>query len=130
MMLLLLLYLTNAFILILKHKIEKPVINFSINIYFGWIAVATIANIAAYLTKLNIFDISLHLGICLLMIAVAAALNFIFAYKFRNYVFACVGIWALFAIGIRYIQEPKSLFIACLISILVIVSGKAKYSKT
>ena len=72
-------------------------------LYCGWISVATIANISAYLTKIGwgggpFSEISWTI----VMIVIATILNLIMIWKRNMREFAAVGIWALFAIFIRH----------------------------
>lgn len=72
-------------------------------IYSGWIAVATIANISAFLTKLgwqgNFLSESEW---TIVMIVIASVLNLIMIHKRNMREFAAVGVWAIFAIFIRH----------------------------
>ncbi len=72
-------------------------------LYSGWISVATIANISAYLTKIGWNGEPLsEISWTLIMIVIATILNLIMI-KTRNMrEFAAVGVWALFAIFIRH----------------------------
>ena len=74
-----------------------------ISIYAGWIAVATIANIAAYLTKIgwngSFFSPA---SWTVTMITIAVVLNLIVLWKRNLREFALVGAWALFAIYSRH----------------------------
>ncbi|MBM1105555.1 tryptophan-rich sensory protein [Aurantibacter crassamenti] len=81
-----------------------------IGIYCGWIAVATIANISAYLSKLN-FDGGFlsESNWTIIMIAIATSLNLIMILKRKMYEFATVGIWALFAIYMRHQNDHESI---------------------
>jgi hypothetical protein len=74
-----------------------------ISLYSGWIAVATIANIAAYLTKLGWNGAPLsETSWTMIMIGMATVLN-LFIIKTRHMrEFAAVGAWALLAICIRH----------------------------
>ncbi len=74
-----------------------------IGIYSGWIAVATIANIAAYLSKLN-WDGAFfsEQQWTIIMIAVATLVNIFMVWKRNMREFALVGIWALLAIYVRH----------------------------
>ncbi|WP_339868514.1 hypothetical protein [uncultured Algoriphagus sp.] len=73
-----------------------------IALYSGWIAVATIANISAYLAKIGwtggINEISW--AITLILIAVGLNLFMIATRNLRE--FASVGVWALIAIAVRH----------------------------
>ncbi|MBW2960310.1 tryptophan-rich sensory protein [Mesonia aestuariivivens] len=72
-------------------------------LYSGWIAVATIANISAYLAKIGwsggIFS---ETQWTVIMIIVATVLNIVMIYTRNMREFAAVGIWALVAIYMRH----------------------------
>jgi hypothetical protein len=71
-------------------------------LYSGWIAVATIANIAAWLTKIGWQFIFTDVTWTAIMIILAALIN-VFMIVARNMrEFAVVGIWALVAISVRH----------------------------
>mgnify|MGYP003630963823 FL=1 len=84
----------------------KEIIAFSwwpICLYSGWITVATIANIALYLTKIGWnggFLTEVQWTIVLML--VATLINLVIIYKRSMREFAAVGVWALFAIYIRH----------------------------
>jgi hypothetical protein len=72
-------------------------------LYSGWIAVATIANISAYLTKIGWDGSPLsEITWTIVMITIATLLNLVMIWKRNMREFAAVGIWALFAIFIRH----------------------------
>ena len=70
-------------------------------IYSGWVTVASIANIASYLTKINWngFGIS-DTAWTLIFIGVAVCINFFMIWKRNMREFAMVGAWALIGIGV------------------------------
>lgn len=70
-------------------------------IYSGWVTVASIANIAAYLVKINWdgFGIS-PLVWTIIMITIAVIVNLIVTWTRNMREFSLVGAWALIAIGI------------------------------
>jgi len=71
--------------------------------YSGWIAVATIANIAAYLSKIGWDGGPLsEVSWTLIMIIVTTLVNLLMIYKRNMREFALVGIWALIAIYTRH----------------------------
>lgn len=85
-----------------------------ITVYFGWISVATIANISAWLSKLEWSWLLSELQWTLLMISVAAILNIVML-AFRNMrEFVGVGIWALLAIAVRHWGEIASIAWLCI----------------
>lgn len=70
-------------------------------IYSGWIAVASIANVSAYLQKMdwNGFGMS-EITWTVFMIGVAASINLIITWRRNMREFAVVGAWALIAIAV------------------------------
>lgn len=72
-------------------------------LYAGWIAVASIANVAAYLSKIGwdgwIFSESQW---TVIMIVIAVIINTMMIYKRNMREFALVGVWALIAIYVRH----------------------------
>jgi hypothetical protein len=72
-------------------------------LYTGWIAVASIANVAAYLSKIGwdggIFSESQW---TVIMIVIAVIVNSLMIYKRNMREFALVGVWALIAIYVRH----------------------------
>ncbi|WP_047545048.1 hypothetical protein [Psychroserpens sp. Hel_I_66] len=69
--------------------------------YSGWVTVASIANVSAYLVKIgwNGFGISAEIW-TLIMIAIATVINLTITCKRNMREFALVGAWALVAIGV------------------------------
>ncbi|MCK9451053.1 MAG: hypothetical protein M0Q90_05130 [Bacteroidales bacterium] len=100
-----------------------------IDLYFGWISVATIANISAYLGKLNwtggISEI--NWTIIMIFIATLLALFMIFARNMREY--AAVFIWAFIAIAVRHADQIPAISWTAIIgaSILALASGFHAY---
>jgi hypothetical protein len=95
-------------------------------LYSGWIAVATIANISAYLTKIS-WD---GFGIgdqewTIIMIAVATLINIVMVWKRNMREFAIVGVWSLIAIFVRHrnsIDTLANMALACSIILFVIIA--------
>ncbi len=97
--------------IILNTNMERwdaplPIIAFvwwPICLYSGWITVATIANIATYLTKIewSRFGISEDQW-TIVMIIIAMVINLLMIMRRNMREFALVGIWAIFAIYIRH----------------------------
>jgi hypothetical protein len=72
-------------------------------LYSGWIVVATIANIAAYLTKIGWGGLGIgDVEWTIVMIIVATLVNLTMVVKRNMREFALVGIWALVAIYVRH----------------------------
>ncbi|SDR76079.1 hypothetical protein SAMN04487764_0571 [Gillisia sp. Hel1_33_143] len=71
-------------------------------LYSGWIAVAAIANVAAYLSKIGWNGGFLNeVQWTMVMLTIAIFLNILIIYKRNMREFASVGIWALIAIYMR-----------------------------
>lgn len=71
-------------------------------LYSGWITVAAIANVAAYLSKIGWDGWILNkVQWTLVMITIAVIINILMVYKRNMREFAAVGIWALIAIYVR-----------------------------
>lgn len=75
-------------------------------LYAGWITVAAIANVSAYLAKIGwdgwIFS---ERQWTIIMLLVAVIINFLMVYRRNMREFAIVGIWALFAIYVRHSEN-------------------------
>jgi hypothetical protein len=83
-------------------RAEQFFIRVCFSAYLGWISVALIANVTAVLVGLGWsgggFGAS---GWTILMISAAAALGIYFSWKFRDYAYALVIVWALFGIYLK-----------------------------
>ena len=92
-----------------------------ISIFAGWIAVATIANISAYLSKLG-WDGGLLSPInwTIVMIVVATLLNIVLIFRRGMRAFALVGVWALFAIYVRHQNNYETISTTALVCASVI----------
>ncbi len=96
-----------------------------ISLYSGWIAVATIANIAAYLSKLH-WKGALFSGEqwTIIMMSIATLINIYMVWKRNMRAFAVVGIWALIAIYKRHTDKVDVLAnvaISCSIVLAIII---------
>ena len=96
------------------------------SLYSGWITVALIANIAAFLTSLNWngFGVS-ETTWTIIMIFIAGGINLLITWSRNMREFALVGAWALVAIAVANQDSHESISIAAIIiaAILVISSG-------
>lgn len=91
----------------------KKIIAFSwwpICLYSGWISVATIANISAYLVKIDWSGFGLStVTWAILMIVMATVINLAVIYLRNMREFATVGVWALVAIFVRHQAEYENI---------------------
>ena len=99
-------------------------------LYSGWITVALVADISAWLTKINWngFGIS-EVTWAIIMIIIAGIINLIISWKRNMREFALVGAWALIAISVANWNSQQSIKIIAIIvaSILLINSGIHAY---
>ena len=109
-LLLMLIILGTLIVMISRLNMERwdapfPIIAFiwwPIGIYSGWIAVATIANVSAFLVSIQWVALFSAINWTVIMILIAVALNLLMI-RFRNTrEFAAVGVWALLAISLRH----------------------------
>jgi len=103
------------------------------SLYGGWLTVALIADVAAYLTKINWTGFGIAEATwCMMMIWVAGLIHVYVAWKRRLYWFSIVGVWAL--AGIAFANEDVSnikntaitVAIIIFIVILVVLFSKKK----
>lgn len=92
-------------------------------IYSGWVTVASIANVATYLIKINWtgFGVSPFTW-TVILISVATIINLIVTWKRNMPAFAFVGSWALIAIGVAN-QEYNLVVIANAAAGILMVSS-------
>lgn len=95
-------------------------------IYSGWVTVAVIANISAWLTKigwqgLGISDTSWAIT----MIIIAGAVNLLMIWKRNMREFASVGIWALIAIGVANWDTHQPVLITAIAVSIVLFAAIA-----
>lgn len=90
-------------------------------LYSGWISVATIANISAYLTKIGWDGIFLSdQRWTIIMIIVATALNVAVVVTRNMREFAAVGIWALIGIFVRHMDTEVKIAYAAIVGAITI----------
>ena len=92
--------------------------------YAGWISVALIADVAAWLTKINWngFGIS-EINWTIIMIIVAGLVNVWMVWKRNLREFGLIGIWALMAISVSNKGGISSIIYACyIVSAIILLS--------
>ncbi|MGZ8510417.1 MAG: hypothetical protein ACXWWA_08580 [Chitinophagaceae bacterium] len=101
-------------------------------IYSGWITVALIANIAAYLTKIQwgAWGIS-ETSWAIIMICIAGVINLFVTWNRNMSEFALVGAWALVAIAVanRHVSQPV-VQVALTVSVILFMSSAIHMFKT
>jgi len=95
-------------------------------VYLGWISVALIANIAAYLSYTGWADQVNEVNYTIAMLIVATVLNLFVLYTRNMREFCLVGIWALMAIASRSTIESiylTAVICAATIGVLTLIHG-------
>lgn len=95
------------------------------SLYSGWISVALIANIAAYLTKIgwNGFGISDTIW-TIIMILIAGIIYMFMTWKRNMREFALVGVWALIAVAVANLENSEIIYwVAVITAISIAVSS-------
>lgn len=102
-------------------KRYETLIKLPFSIYLGWISVATIANFTdvLWLAKWDGFGISGAIWSAI-MIIIAAILALAMIYKFKDYAYAGVIVWAIIGIAQKFPQE-NAIVIATLIAVFAII---------
>ena len=118
-MLLFLVVLIKIFVLVhtieLQSRKEYFLIRLPFTLYLSWICVATIANIAAWLAGLNMIDsISTQTILTIVMMLTASMLAIVIVFRFKDYAFPMVTIWALSGIALKGLEiiTPAAIAIA------------------
>ncbi len=139
--LLILVILISLMVAVVRLKMEKwnapaKIIGFvwwPISLYSGWITVATVTNIAAYL-KIENFSLFFSEEVwTIIMILITTALFLYFLYTRYMREFNAVAVWALIAIAVRHWGELNSIAFtavgcASLLLVLSLIQG-FKYRK-
>ena len=107
---------------------EKIFYHLPFSVYFGWITVATVANITAVLVKINWngFNISADIW-TILIISIVVFLTILILIKRNDFAYSIVIIWALFGIYLKRMTDDANFGIreniayTSLIGILIIV---------
>lgn len=95
--------------LIIKQKLsnkEKLFIKIPFSIYFGWITIATIANITAFITSLGVSGFGqTQLFMAAIIIIIGFLISSTVILKNRDFTYGLVIIWAYIGIFIKHISE-------------------------
>lgn len=99
-------------------------------IYSGWVSVALIANIAAWLTKINWDGWGISaISWTIIMICIAGLINLLMIWIRNLREYALVGIWALIAIAVSNNSHGvpsivnTSYLVAAIIFVFICISG-------
>ena len=93
--------------------------------YSGWITVALIANVAAYLTSIGWSGFGISEVIwTIIMILIAGGINLVITWTRNMREFALVGVWALVAIAVANWNDQRVIVIASLaVAALLFISS-------
>ncbi len=111
--LLMFIILISLIFIIIRTNMERwnaplPIIAFiwwPIDLYSGWIAIASITNVATYLKLLDIQIFQNEIRWTIIMLIVATIVNFLIILLRNMREFAVVAIWAFLAIAVRHWGE-------------------------
>ena len=93
------------------------------SLYGGWIAVALIANVSAYLAKIGWSAVFSEAVWAAVMMTVAVVV-YLWMIRFRNMrVFAGVGVWALVAIAVRHWGNVPLLQWTAVAGVVLLIGG-------
>ena len=94
------------------------------SIYTGWITVALIANVAAYLTKLGWEGFTSEVTWTIAMICLAGAINLFMTWTRNMREYALAGAWGIFAIAVANWKDNQNIVLTAVsISILLLISS-------
>lgn len=104
------------------HPLKKYLLIFwPFAFYSGWITVAIIADVAAWLTKINWTGWGISpVSWTIIMIIIACLINVVMILKRNLREYALVGIWALIAIAVSNQNEVHSIVIVSYVAAAVI----------
>ena len=119
-------------------KLEKLIISTPFSIYFGWITVATIANVTVFLVSIgwNRFDIAEFVW-TIIILCVGALIGILRIRKDQNIAYGAVLIWAYLGILLKHVsadgfngQYPSIIasVIVCLL-LFIFFTGKLIFNK-
>jgi hypothetical protein len=102
---------------------EKLAVHLSFSVYLGWITIATIANIAAYLVSVNWdgFGISRETWATLILI-VALLITLIVIFARKDIAYALVIIWALVGIAMNQSEHQNIVTTAEISAVIIAVA--------
>ena len=107
-----------------------------VSLYSGWITVATIANISAYLAKIHWYPPFSEPTATILMISIATIVYTLVLQRRKMIIFSSVGVWAIMAIAVKQWNNITSIqwsaiVCATILAIAIIYSyiNRKRYSQ-
>ncbi|QOW09632.1 tryptophan-rich sensory protein [Kaistella flava (ex Peng et al. 2021)] len=111
---------------------QKWFINFPFQIYAGWVSVALIAAMAAWLTKIEWSGLGIsEINWTIILIIIASLIHIFMTWKKNAPVFAFVAVWALVAIAMANKEVSQQVYLVALVAagIIFISSGLKIFKK-
>ena len=110
---------------------EKWFINFPFQIYAGWVSVALIAAMAAWLTKIGWTGWGISEIIwTIILIIIASIIHLLMTWKMNAPIFSLVSVWALLAIAVANKEVTHEVYLAALVAAgIIFISSAVKLFK-
>lgn len=125
--------ITSLWLIIVRTRMEMDLISIKkialtwwpFAVYFGWITVALIANIAAWFTKIGWDRFGLSpVTWAVIMICVAGVVHLVLTWKRNLRESSMVGVWALVAIAVaNWDSAPAVVNAAIIVSSVILISS-------
>lgn len=120
-----------------KNKTEKYLVHIPFSIYLGWITIATVANIAVYLVKINwVHSISAEIFWTVIVILFSTALSITVLLTRKDIFYILVILWAFIGIIIKRVSAPAEprwiivfTLVLCILAILLVIYSILKEDK-
>lgn len=101
---------------------EKLFVKVPFSIYFGWITVATVANVTTFLVSLNLKSFGLSQTLwTVLVIIVGALIGCITLLRNKDYFYGLVIIWAYFGIVFKHTTEFNSMYTSVIVTTIICI---------
>jgi vacuolar-type H+-ATPase subunit I/STV1 len=104
---------------------EKLCVHVPFSVYLGWITVATIANITAYLISIQWDGFGIdQLTWTIIIIAVGTLLTYLMLALRKDLAFSLVVLWAFFGIWLKRMAQPNTITdinVATTVSIAIVL---------
>lgn len=130
-MILLLLTLIKIYLLVSSAENLHWSIKHTFSVYLGWISVATIANITAYLSYIGWsgFGISGEIWAAILIV-VAGLLAIVSILRHADYAYSAVIMWAIIGIALKFSGSNTIIYTVAAVSVAMLSVGIYKYSQS
>ncbi|WP_028307764.1 tryptophan-rich sensory protein [Desulfitibacter alkalitolerans] len=121
-----------------KNRMEKYLVHIPFSIYLGWITIATVANIAVYLVKINwVQSVSAEVFWTVIVILFSTALAITVLLTKKDIFYVLVVLWAFVGIIIKRLSVPAEprwiivfALVICILAILAVAYSIFKNNKS